>query len=439
MSNLTRLHDFLCRARRRAVAAVLLDQAVVASGAAFAGVILLLFLGSQILDWYWVLILSAGTFLFGLYRTLRRVPSTYRLAQQVDRRLALEDYLSTAHYFSGPESNGRGSREFREVVCERAARMCERITAEAAAPIHVPRSAYATMALVVVAVGMFSVRYLTRGSLDFGPPLVPAVIDFFRPSWLLAQSRKELPRRTPGMPPQAGLVIDPETGERQDPVPTVEETGLVAPQQDKYSSEASSLLDKMQEAFKDMLDKLGLRDEAREAGEAASKDGKPSGKDAEKGEEKGDASEEFSAELGPPRPDQQGEPAGPGDDKSAEAQKRASETKGQDDSEGGEGSGIGSTDGNKEIREAQQLAAMGKISEILGKRQADLTGEMMVEVTSSKEQKLTTPYSASDATHSEGGGEIHRDAVPLMYREYVQQYFEQVRKQAPAPAAPSKP
>ena len=71
---------------------------------------------------------------------------------------------------------------------------------------------------------------------------------------------------------------------------------------------------------------------------------------------------------------------------------------------------------------------MGKISEIFGKRQASLTGEVMVEAPSRNEQKLSTPYTESAATHAEGGGEIQRDEVPLIYQRYVQQYFEQVHK-----------
>jgi len=38
------------------------------------------------------------------------------------------------------------------------------------------------------------------------------------------------------------------------------------------------------------------------------------------------------------------------------------------------GSGIGSQDGSKDVKLAEQLAAMGKISEIIGKRSANVTG-----------------------------------------------------------------
>lgn len=95
------------------------------------------------------------------------------------------------------------------------------------------------------------------------------------------------------------------------------------------------------------------------------------------------------------------------------------------------GSGIGRQDGNKDAKLAEQIAAMGKISEIIGKRSANVTGEITVEVPSSQ-QRLQTPYSQTQATHADSGGDISRDEVPVIFQQYVQQYFEQIRKQ-PAP------
>jgi hypothetical protein len=94
-------------------------------------------------------------------------------------------------------------------------------------------------------------------------------------------------------------------------------------------------------------------------------------------------------------------------------------------------SGIGQQDGAKEAKEAEQLAAMGKISEIIGKRSENLRGEATIEVKSGK-QGLRTQYSNRAAAHSESGGEIHRDEIPLIYQDYVRSYFEELRKSAPA-------
>ena len=94
-------------------------------------------------------------------------------------------------------------------------------------------------------------------------------------------------------------------------------------------------------------------------------------------------------------------------------------------------SGIGKADGDKDVKlAAEHLDAMGKISEILGRRAQNLQGEVMVEVSSGK-QTLKTPYSQTRATHQQGMGEIHRDEVPLIHQQYIQQYFEEIHKQRP--------
>jgi hypothetical protein len=51
-------------------------------------------------------------------------------------------------------------------------------------------------------------------------------------------------------------------------------------------------------------------------------------------------------------------------------------------------------------------------------------------------QQLRTQYTKSGAQHAEGGGEIRRDEIPLHHQDYVQQYFEEVRKAAPAAKKP---
>jgi hypothetical protein len=72
---------------------------------------------------------------------------------------------------------------------------------------------------------------------------------------------------------------------------------------------------------------------------------------------------------------------------------------------------------------------MGKISEIIGKRSANLTGEATVEVQSTS-QTLRTPYSQRGAEHAQAGAEINRDEIPVALEAYVEKYFEQMRKQA---------
>jgi hypothetical protein len=78
---------------------------------------------------------------------------------------------------------------------------------------------------------------------------------------------------------------------------------------------------------------------------------------------------------------------------------------------------------------------MGKISEILGKRSANLTGEATVEVQNTSQQ-LKTAYAPGAAQHGQSGGEIHRDEIPAAMAPFVQEYFKQARKPEPA-AAPA--
>jgi hypothetical protein len=480
--NLGILREFLRRARRRTVRAVLLDQAVAAVGAAMAGAILLLFLGTQILDWYWLILLAAGSLVFGLYRTLRRIPSEYGLAQQVDLRLGLRDCLSTGYYFAGNGSNGQGSAELRELVAVRAAELSRSIPPESAVPARAPHYVYRTAALALVACLMFGIRYGVRGSLDLRPPLMESVIDFFRPSRLGAQARKAAAQRAAKLPPQQGLSLDQENlaepaaidenafapgdpirAERRDvparpddePIGASDEDsdgerasagdgkqgddrdganqpGQKGQQKAKQPGEDSSLLDKMRDAFQNMLAKLKIETKTAESVQSASKTGKPGGTQKQSGE-KGEASQDRAPGKGTPQPDQQGDQMAAGGEN---AQGQGSERNPERNPADGEKSGIGKSDGNKDIRDAEQLAAMGKISELFGKRQANLTGEVLVEVSASKPQGLRTPYSERGASHAEAGGEIHRDEIPLIYQQYVQQYFDEVRKQTPASTAP---
>jgi len=136
------------------------------------------------------------------------------------------------------------------------------------------------------------------------------------------------------------------------------------------------------------------------------------GKVRQNGGQPGDSEEGRPGEEAMDSQDSQGKGAGQSDTQQASKQP---------------GSGIGSQDGDKSIRQAEQLAAMGKISEIIGKRSANLTGEATVEVQSTSQQ-LRTPYVPRGGQHSQGGAEIGRDQIPVALQTYVERYFEQVRK-----------
>ena len=68
------LHHLLLRARRRLLAQLILDKAALALTIAMGGAVVLLIAGTQILDWYWLLLLAAAGFGAGLYRLRGRIP-----------------------------------------------------------------------------------------------------------------------------------------------------------------------------------------------------------------------------------------------------------------------------------------------------------------------------------------------------------------------------
>ena len=203
------------------------------------------------------------------------------------------------------------------------------------------------------------------------------------------------------------------------------------------SGENSSLADKMRDAISNLMSKLKQQKPSEgKQGSQQSQQGQQSaqkqGKEDKGGQQSGKQSDAMSS------PDQQGDQEGQSSDKAASAQnKSGSKSADKPQSQDGK-SGMGKEDGDKSAREAEQLAAMGKISEIIGKRAANMTGEVMVEVSSGKQQ-LKTQYSQRKASHADAGGEINRDEVPLAYQQFVQQYFEEIRKApAAAPAAKAK-
>src|ERR1039458_6297495 len=75
------------RARRRFLHNELMAQGTHAAGAVLIAFILLLLLGTQILDWRWIVLITALAAAAGLYRARKRLPSPYAVAQAVDHRL----------------------------------------------------------------------------------------------------------------------------------------------------------------------------------------------------------------------------------------------------------------------------------------------------------------------------------------------------------------
>ena len=442
---------------------------------------LLLIAGTQILSFFWPAALFAGGAIFGLIRLRGRLPSAYQVAQSLDARLHLRDLLSTAWHFE--KSSNRSP--FAPLVLDQAAETALTIQPADAVPLAWPRNRYWALGFAVLALGALGWRYGRLQTLDLRAPLVELRFDPFSaftgappvqakkltppgvqaPIDTSANSNDPLsPEKFPENammsipdPEGPGKTLANQAGEKRDGRTSSEqgstEEGDVAdgneskpgensgdaPSNSKQqpgegkppaaNKDSNSLLDKMRDALANLMDKLKSESSSQQqtASSQAGKQNTPGGQKGQKGQKspgkdptQGDPNSDAQAQAGQEASDQQGQ-------KSAQADPNAS-----DNSSNQEKSGIGRQDGKKDTDLAEQLDAMGKISEILGKRAQNLQGEITVEVTTTKQQ-LRTPYLQRGAAHAESGGEIHRDEVPLHLQEFVQNYYDQLRKQNPAP------
>jgi hypothetical protein len=195
------------------------------------------------------------------------------------------------------------------------------------------------------------------------------------------------------------------------------------------AGESSSLLSKLKDALNNMMSKSKSQQASggqkssqsqtaqAQSGAQTSDKGQPG-----QGKQEGDKDSADASQDGQQQGDSEASQNSPGkgggksNDRDASAQP---------------GSGIGRQDGSKDLRAAQQEKAMGKLSEVIGKRSANVTGEMTVEVQSGSQQ-LKTGYTQRTAQHAATGGDLSRDEVPLDLQPYVSGYFDEIRKQPPA-------
>jgi len=464
------LKDLLERARRRLFGQLVLDKGALALLIGMGGVILLLLTGTQILDWYWPVLLALVSLGVGIYRLRQSLPSPYQLAQKIDRRLGLADSLSTAVHFGDHPEPGREA----VAECQRrdAELVAQRVDVQQALPPSRSRYLLPAAGLALVAFGLFAVRYAVTGSLSLEPSLLKVAYDSFfgAPPQQLAKNLAKNFKMAPEMFDPGNPDAQSTTTEQQpeDLLDTKDPSDTTSPTGDDNAKQA---------ADKEGDQKGG---EGDKQGQGNDKDGKQSdkgdqgskdGNDKEGGQENQgtkpsegvlnkikDALANMLNKMKPSaapnqqqnaknQPDQKGDKgeksnkgekqdnpsagadANPdsnqsGDQKSQDA--KASNQPGKPSSPES-ASGAGTKDGEKAAKDAKALEAMGQISEILGKRSAAVTGEMMVEVGSTK-QSLKTPWSDQRAGHTEAGGEIHRDEVPLMFQPFVERYFEEIRK-----------
>ncbi|HYP07382.1 MAG TPA: hypothetical protein VER03_14210, partial [Bryobacteraceae bacterium] len=411
-----------------------------------AGFLLLLILGTQILDWQWPVGVFLATLGLGLYRAHKARVPVYRTAQALDKALDLQDRLSTAYYFRrlAPKSTA--------LVDEVEAQAIGRVRdgdVERAMPLRFPRAGYVAVGLAVVAVTLVAVRYGVLRTMSLQQPLARINFDTFSsPDKVEAASASkksvvqehldkqleqlgltpeemDLPMESSAEKPNATNVSaisnepggeqkgppgknesDPSddseegqdnepgqpSGENKDPGSTPLNAGQKSGQAPKNPPKAPQkpggqnpgVVDKMKDAFANLLNKLGVTPPGEKGQEMASQQSQQQGTGKEQAADKGTQGQGKSQGDSQPSPDSQGKES-EGGEQTPGQQQRASDQQGAKGPNENSKSGMGKSDGDKTIQDAEQLRAMGKISEIFGKRAAEMKGEMSIEAPSGKQ------------------------------------------------------
>jgi hypothetical protein len=482
------VEDLIRRARRRFVVNEALGQLAFAASITIAGITLVLVLGTRYLEWWTLALFAAAGLAIGAWRVVRRVPGQYSTAVSLDQTAGLSDALSTSLYFS---VHNTASPEFQQKQSKQAEAAAAGVDLDCAVPFTFPKALYAMAALTLLASGLVVLRYGLGHGLDLRPPLTEVLFEdqaaqqAKKPPLLNPLERKRL-ELAESLMAKLGVSLNPEDRQANALDKAIDEA-LSAPGKAVKGEKGDS-------AGKSENGKAG--NDAAQSPDGDPLDGKPAGGDQNKGKNSdkngsqsdkgnskngsGDSSSLLSKlkdavsnmlskasqdNSGAPKPQPQNQTAksdkGPGDKgNSAKGEQGESPSDAQngepsDDSDQGQqasqgkdgskssqqsaqaGSGAGSQDGSKDVKAAEQLKAMGKISEIIGKRAATVTGETTIEVQSGNQQ-LRTAYSNNSAAHGEADSDVSRDEIPVSVQSYVQQYFEQVRKSS-VPPKPKSP
>jgi hypothetical protein len=490
MSDTNRVEYVVRSAWERRLLVITVERTAIAAAIVLATLVLMLLVGTEVLDWRWLLLLAlAGIGITG-YQVRQRLLGHYRVAQLLDKRLQLADSLSTAWYLlTRPGQRGDAITEYQLRGAEDAA---QTVDLAAAFPFTGRRLWSIAGGLALLALSLFSIRYFVTRSLSLQPSLIPFQLsDVFertdqdsdetkrqreeaqdpdQPSSQKStpktdgqkdakEPRNEAAPLAQGNAPGAGQnpnqpadmreskegQDDPnkphsegasgsaqKAGEKQGEAGEKSANAQKPSNEDSANSPQSSngLIDRMKDALSSLAAKMrpgnqGKQDSSRQkSGEDKKGDQQSASKDqnssAQQSAENRETSEQQQAS--------DGQAQGQTQEKNRSGQGKTADPS-SDKSKSESHSGIGSQDGDKETKDADQLKAMGKLAEIIGKRSASASGDVMVENPSGK-QRLQTEYSQRSGHHTDLGGEINRDEIPVMYQQYIREYMSQVRKQS---------
>lgn len=486
MTEATPLIDFLRTARRRLMLQQMLEHAAWGAVAGLSGLLLMLLTGSGIFGWHWPLALASAAAGVSWLRGRRHVPSEFEAARKVDAALEDQDTLATAYHFAGGEAARRAAPEFLEALRARAAGTLAGLDAAALLPVRRPRAAIPVLVLGAAALVLFGVRYGVLQTMDLRAPIAQVMFDTLTGAPAAEEASK---RGTPKVNlPQPETLFLPE-GERasiaesemlqEEALKNMEVAANATGQQGegkdgkraqesmqgeegeegdesgesssagdsdrppgtndprnakgdqappKAAQKENSLLNKMRDALANLMDKMKMESQGTDQQQVASnkKAGGQSGEGQKQQSERGSPTKGQSDAKGEPG-DENGDPEG---DPQQAQNAQAPGQKSSDSPSADQKSGVGQQDGRKDTELAEHAEAMGKLTELMGKRSQQMQGEIMIEVTNSRNQQARTPFERRQTARGEGG-ESSRDEVPLHLQPYIQQFYEQVRKAAP--------
>ncbi|MGH9621112.1 MAG: hypothetical protein ACRD45_15580 [Bryobacteraceae bacterium] len=415
-------------ASRRRLLVLVAEQAAFPCAVALGGAAVLLVLGTDILHWFWPALLAGAAAAYAAVRIRRRILPSYRVAQMLDRRLGLNDSLATAWFLLSRDSIPRTTAASFQI--EQAEHLAASVGTSDALPFTSRRRWVLAAALFALALALFTIRYARIESLSLHQPLIPvpgaasaSSEAVFSPR-LPSPDGSEMARRS-GANRQskhsgttgatAGSSSGAESGksaQQNQSVQLARVDGTHKSALGGHAASAPSLLRRMQEALASLA--AGLRAHI----------GGKGGSGKEKQTESAQSLARPQTGHGRQGNRQRGSGAAAKQARKQAAGLRRAQTSARRGSQ--PRSGIGSRNGDKDVKRAQDLAAMGKLTEILGKRSADLTGDVTVR-SAPGTAALRTPETGRLGRHKDLGGTIRRDQVPPIYRDYVKRYMEAVR------------
>jgi len=444
------------RARRRLLWQYALREAFTASAIFLAGVLIVLVFGTDLLSPELMWAFAGAGAAVGFHRWMAARPPGYRVAQRLDACWKTADQISTAYYFETHPARSAWAARQREEARRAAAQQ----KLPAALPLRLPRTFWPWAAALAASVMVVGVRYATQPRLSFEPPVVswtpgageaPGQPESAAPP---APPQTEDQQRRPSRPQQGGAPREQVRVEGLDPAepygdelaspPAASEAAPGEGQEASAGRELArgrersagsetpppgeprdSLMDRLREAFEDLLASLGMEPEtegggAREAASAQADSQQP------EGPEEADGGTQQAAGEGRSAPSAANAPEG----KTPMAQFVEGGSSGdasQQDGPSQATSTAGSNEGSKEIQDAVRREAMGELAEIYNRRAEQIRGEVTVE-TGAADQRAQTPHSPVETGHQDGGAAVARDEIPAPYQEYVKRYFHNLRQ-----------